>query len=137
MPKTIPKTTRNWTPVRRGHLYCSPSCGGGCTHEAYLTAKLKAERLARQCGNGWKPRVWENLGWHYAATSRGNHVKVHPYGRGMQGYTVFFGWPEGSGGDYTTQDTSIKRALANGLAVARQKAKDAQDLVRDLEEAIS
>lgn len=137
MPKTTPKITRSWSPIRQGDTYCSPGCGYGCTYEAYLTAHIKAERLAHRCGKGWKPRVWENLGWHYAATSHNNYVKVHPHDYGRRGYTVFFGCPEGVGGDYTAQGTDLKKTLAEGVAIARRKAKHATDLVKDVETAIS
>lgn len=57
----------SWTPVRRGPVYCSPACGGGCTRAAYDAAREAAADLARDLGPGWAPHVWENLGWHYAA----------------------------------------------------------------------
>ena len=64
---------RSWKAVRRGDVYCAPACGGGCTHAAYMQAQLGGERLARRLGPGFKPEVWENLGWHYCAVSKGNH----------------------------------------------------------------
>lgn len=57
-----------WTPVAQpGGIYCSPRCGGGCTREAFDAAAAAAEALAKRLGRGWKPHVWENLGWHYEA----------------------------------------------------------------------
>lgn len=132
--KTKTREVNRWKPVRRGEIYCSPGCGYGCTHKAYLTACLKAERIARRCGPGWKPRVWENLGWHYAATSPNNYVKVHPFREGG-GYTVFFGWPEGVGGTFTTQDSNLKRAVSMGLKRARSEAAEAAKLVKEIESA--
>lgn len=62
-----------WTPVRRGASYCSPACGGkgafGCTWSKFQTATRKAKALAKRMGKNWKPRVWENLGWHWEVTS--------------------------------------------------------------------
>lgn len=46
-----------------------------------LNRKDDAERNARNLvnklhGKGWKPRVWENMGWHYEAIS--GPVQVYP-----------------------------------------------------------
>ena len=61
---------RDWKPVRRGAVYCSPACGGGldrgCSWEKFQRVTTAARRLACQMGNGWKPDVWENLGWHFS-----------------------------------------------------------------------
>lgn len=57
----------SWKPVRKGETYCSSACGSGCTWKAYREAVQNAERLAKTLGQFWKPRVWENLGWHWAA----------------------------------------------------------------------
>ncbi len=136
MKKSKPKCDR-WKPVRRGDVYCSPACGYDCKHEAFLLAHLNAERLARRCGPDWKPHVWENLGWHYAATSAGNFIKVHPSKAlvGRPHYTVFFGAPEGSGGEYTTQGPNLKAAIAGGLAIARDQYWKALGLLQAIEAA--
>lgn len=79
MTRKTPKEP-DWKPVRRGLIYCSPACGGGCTVAQHLRATLAADKLVRQLthgtGRGWKARVWENLGWHYAA-ERGT-LTVYP-----------------------------------------------------------
>lgn len=133
--KTKPRSPKCdlWKPVRSGETYCSPACGYGCTYESYLEAHIKAERLARQCGPNWEPYIWENLGWHYSAHSKNNLVKVHPYSGGAKGYTVFFGWPDGPGGDFTAHGTGLKTTIRSGLETARETAKKANDLVRELE----
>jgi hypothetical protein len=59
---------RDWKPARRGKTYCSPACGMGCTETAHCNAVNESKALAKRMGKGWKPRVWENLGWHYAVT---------------------------------------------------------------------
>lgn len=61
------KAPPDWTPVLSGNRYCSPACGHGCTITEHDAAVKKAKALARLCGKGWKPRVWENMGWHYSA----------------------------------------------------------------------
>lgn len=68
---------RSWTPKRRGAIYCSSACGHGCTWAAYIQAVQEASYLAtvlNRKGAGWKPRVWENLGWYYEAYSGNVHV---------------------------------------------------------------
>ena len=67
-----------WTPVRKGTLYCSPGCGRGCSWAEHQEAKKKAEALAQRLGPGWRPVVHENLGWHYSATK--GKAEVHPVG---------------------------------------------------------
>lgn len=42
--------------------------GGGCKRVDYERAVQSAQDLASMMGEGWQPRVWENLGWHYSAT---------------------------------------------------------------------
>jgi len=56
---------RNWTPVLKGAIYCSPACGGKCTKDKFDEATDRAKWLADKLGPGWKPRVHENLGWHW------------------------------------------------------------------------
>lgn len=55
---------------RLGKLYCGSGCGRGCTWAECQKAIVQANRLLKRLGKGWKPRVWENLGWHYEAVSR-------------------------------------------------------------------
>lgn len=88
------KRQLSWNPLsRRGGIYCSPACGRGCTRAEFDRATRAADALARKLGGGFRPRVWENLGWHYAAelgrtaTYRRALVEVHPAGR--QSWTVY------------------------------------------------
>lgn len=41
-------------------------------------ATKNAAELAERLGEGWKPRVWENMGWYYSAFK--GVVQVHPPG---------------------------------------------------------
>jgi hypothetical protein len=91
--KTTKRETRgagpDWTPRAygtRGVFFCSPACGGDCRKSDHDFAYKKANALAKIMGTGWKVRVWENLGWHYAVESE--FVKVHPTSDGA-GYTVY------------------------------------------------
>lgn len=97
------------TPVRQGDRYCSPSCGGGCTWKEYQQAVRDADQLVKQLrGEGWKPVVWENLGWHFQAVS--GPVQVYGDRRGPGGklrYSCMISdKEEGSGGSsiWTNQD---------------------------------
>lgn len=56
----------NLGPVTRGDVYCSPWCGAKCTKAAFEDSTAKADALCAQMGAGWKPRVWENMGWYYS-----------------------------------------------------------------------
>ncbi len=66
---------KGWTPIRRAHVYCSPLCGGGCTYGEYNRAVKNAADLCARLGAGWKPEVWENLGWHWRVSN--GLVEVH------------------------------------------------------------
>lgn len=41
-------------------------------------ARSKAEALAARLGCNWKPRVWENLGWHYGAQALDGTFCIYP-----------------------------------------------------------
>ena len=76
-----PGSSDGWTPIRRGPYYCSPSCCGltsphRCTWAAYVEAKRASQAACAWLGNGWTPRVYENLGWHWSAVAPG--IEVFP-----------------------------------------------------------
>ncbi len=67
----------SWKPKLIGKQYCAPACGRGCTKSEYDRAvTLSNELVSRMKGKGWKPRVWENLGWHYEVYN--GYISVHP-----------------------------------------------------------
>ncbi len=72
--------TFSWKPKREGKLYCSPACGGGCTHAQYVKAHKLADRLIKKCekqaGGKWEKRVHENLGWHYCVSLVGGNIAI-------------------------------------------------------------
>lgn len=72
----------SWKAVRRGATYCSPGCGAKCTWEKYQHAKRMARALAKRLGPGWKPEVWENMGWHWKAAGPGGALV---YDQGIYG----------------------------------------------------
>lgn len=84
----------SWKPKRQGHVYCSPACRCGCLYESYVDRKRMADKLAADLGEGWRPRVWENMGWHAGADFGGTldkplmsiHIRKGLIGR--RGYTM-------------------------------------------------
>jgi hypothetical protein len=55
-----------WTPTHQPNgVYCSAGCGHHCTRAEFDRATKGAKKLAAKLGKGWKPRVWENMGWFY------------------------------------------------------------------------
>jgi hypothetical protein len=76
---TMATLPEKWTPVLRDGVYCSPACGGGkgiCDKSKYDLAVKKAKALAKRMGAGWKPNVWENMGWYYIV-GKGTPVDHH------------------------------------------------------------
>ena len=69
-------TKLNWKPIRKGRIYCSSACGFDCTYAEFQIATQKAKALAKKMGSDWKPRVWENLGWHYSTISKVGSASV-------------------------------------------------------------
>lgn len=57
-----------------------------CSSEAEATKKAK--ELAQYMGRGWKPEVWENMGWHYKAVYAGT---IHVYTSCHKGYHCVIG----------------------------------------------
>lgn len=83
---------KQWTPVLRADgTYCSPGCGARCTKDAHDEARRNAALLVSAMGPGWKPRVWENLGWHFEARLDSSEVECHvmPPNRNRDRYTCF------------------------------------------------
>jgi hypothetical protein len=114
----------SWTPRRRGATYCAPACGGRCTWAAHQQAETDAKQLAETLGAGWKPRVWENLGWHFSAERE--VIAVHKHGAD---YTAIFNGPGHSVvGRSRSPRLAVKRALqemknfVDGLSVALKAA---------------
>lgn len=82
--------TLSWKAKLNGKTYCAPACGGGCTKVAYDKAVRDADALvARMRGTGWRPFVFENLGWHYRAIS--GPVQVYPSSNGDGRFWVMIG----------------------------------------------
>ena len=106
-----------WTAVRRGHIYCAPLCGGGCTWAAFKLAEHAAAELAKKLGPGWSPRVWENLGWHCSVLDPTGALKVYVNhsGKGVITYSAHLGGE--NGGRWVKSGRTPRTAIR---AVARE-----------------
>jgi hypothetical protein len=114
---------KRWEPALVGEKYCSPACGGGCTKEAHDRAQERAAALAWQLGEGWRPRVWENLGWHHSATDKSGKLKVHPSDVDGSFFALF---GDGDGGEWRgngeTPEAAVKAAVAAAIREVRRVA---------------
>ena len=109
---------QRYKPQHRGTTYCSSFCGRGCTWDEFQLAKRDAKKLATSLGKGWKPDVWENLGWHYRVWSPCGRISVHPH------YTAFLGDPFESGGRWAEHGKTARSAIRNVIAVAKAKLEE-------------
>lgn len=118
------KSINGWTPRRRGEVYCSTLCGGGCTHAEYLAAKRHGRALALELGKGWTWRVWENLGWHYEAIK--GEAAVHEHrsvrGKGHRSVTVFFNCTPQVVANGQDANEVVAVAIARAKAISRALA---------------
>ncbi len=89
---------------------CASWCGSGSIGEEYHKAKRAAAALAKQLGKGWKPRVWENMGWHFEAVSLCGRLEVHG-GSGGRAFTAYLGEPSHPGGRWAQHGKTAKAAV--------------------------
>lgn len=100
---------------------------------AHIEAHREATALCLTLGGvstKWRPRVWENLGWHYGAISPCGRLKVYPHIHA--GYHAFLGSEDSSGGRWVesgrTAQAAIRKVVARGMS-----ERDVIDaLLRDL-----
>lgn len=122
--------SKEWKPVLRGRRYCSPACGAGCTHNAFLRAKTKGNDLAAQLGKKWKVKVWENLGWHYCVAHRTLGITVYP----QSDRTFWATTPLGmnGGNQYTGQGPTPQHAMQSMLRAIMEEFRRLQSLKNNL-----
>lgn len=127
----------SWDPVHRGDLYCAPACGGKCTWAAYQEAQKNAKALVLMLGKGWVPRVWENLGWHWAAQTTDGLMKVYPnISKGkVESYTAFLG--EGLGGQWAENNADPQTAIATALAAAQREVERIEKMVSTFKKTVA
>lgn len=113
----------SWKPRRLGRgpgaVYCAPGCGRGCTQREHDDAVARAARLTARLGGGWRPRVHENLGWHYAAMSSCGRVMVceEPL---LHKYIAYLGEAHSHAGRWTAWGNTPRTAVANVVAEAKR-----------------
>jgi hypothetical protein len=121
-PATLTEFAQGWTPVRRGHIYCSPRCGGDCTYAKFQLATNEANRIANLMGKGWTPDVHENLGWHYDVISPCRRIRVHgPYAMIHMGepFMVTIGEKDEVGFQWSASSKNPKTAMKKVIALAK------------------
>ncbi len=131
---------RNWTPVKRGGAYCSPACGGGeatCSIKRYEHAKAAGATCARDLGEGWTPRMSENLGWHVSVGSPCRRIWVSLYDAQLgkvTGYTAFLGPPNehGGSGKWAAHGKTARQAIEKVLEQAMHDLGLVQGVVSGL-----
>ena len=133
--RAVRATQDGWTPVRRGAIFCSPLCGGNCTHAAYLRAKRAATALAKELGPLWEPIVNENLGWHWKVRTRDGRLKLHPSGYDAS-FTAFLSPEDSDGGTLVASGASPILAIRLVQKEARAYAASARSMLAVCEDAL-
>lgn len=90
-----------------------------------------ANQLAKELGSGWKPYIWENLGWHFRAVSDCRRWKVHGnvFSDGIISYTAFLSPAGDWGGIVADTGLTPQKAVSNTRAVAMARIKELTDLL--------
>lgn len=136
MLKKEPKKL-SWKAVRRGDLYCAPACGRGCTSLEHMTAMNIARAMVERLGQGWKPEISENLGWHAWVRSPCGRIRLlaDKWRGELTGYSAFLNHasdhPGGKWvGNGATPEAAVKEAIKQGL----RYQKDVNAILEGLED---
>lgn len=131
------RTAQDWKPRSLpGGIYCSPACGARCRRKDYERANSDAAALCKRLGPGWKPRVWENMGWHWIVQNGDVEVRpdvVSAAKTRSQRVTFYSAWYQGlpsqiiSG--YHRNVRAALRDLAESLAEATAATERALQIV--------
>lgn len=118
---TVGELEQKWIPVLRGEIFCSPACGGKCKKSAYDQAVQISNEIASQLGEGWIPKVFENLGWHWKVI-KGNVEVSHV----ANGYSAILQFSLDQNYYFRADDLDPRKAV--------QKVRDQlQGVIRKLE----
>lgn len=127
-----------WKAVRKGGTYCAPACGRGCTHDEYVKALQKGKNALKLLKNkeGWKVRVWENLGWHVSLEKGGMSLHISEFTPGKIEYSVLFSADGRGGGEsFWTMKNEDSYSTDPNVVIQRQ-IMIAQKFVRQCTKAI-
>lgn len=104
-----------------GEVYCAPACGARCKTTDFIAAHQRAGFAIHALGRDWKPRIWENMGWHSAVISPCGRIKLHinVYRGKISGYTAFLGDPDSPGGNYAEHGATPRTAVRAVIAAAQ------------------
>ena len=120
-----PPMKRDWTPVLRNGIYCSPACGGSCTKADFDKATREAKKLAKKLGGDWKPEVWENLGWHWNVINGEVRMSLR-----RDGYNCFTYQSPQYWGTGETPEEAIDAALRQAAATTH-RAEEIENELRN------
>lgn len=99
-------------PVQVGNTYCSPACGWGCKLANYKKAVRGATALQKKLKGNWKGRVFENLGWHFDASSGPLTVVGDYHGEnGTARYTCYLEGHLVTRGSYSDPREAVEKVL--------------------------
>jgi hypothetical protein len=98
-------------------------------------AQVAADLLCKQLGGKpWKPHVWENLGWHYAAYL-GDNKEITVYPSQPQGFVCLAGYRGHCSGDcrwtlhsYANPNEAVLATLDEARKVIRLERDNFQKL---------
>lgn len=120
-----------------GGIYCAPWCGCNCTRAEYDRAVKEAGALAAILGDGWEPRVWENIGWHYSANKGVAQVSPNIKHTAIRhewtvyGYTAFFGGAHPIISSAETPKDALAIAIRDARGIEQRIATDLAALTTD------
>lgn len=97
-----------------------------------------AATLCKRLGPGWKPCVWENMGWHHRAERAPLSVHVFTGARGRISYWCMIARnPEDAGYGAPEINTGDMRTFNDPRAAVRATARAARILLQPLVDSVA
>lgn len=132
--KTKKRRPLSWTPRSgfdrdKGPTFCAPACGGGCTRAQFEHATTEARVLAARLGPKFRPRVWENLGWHWSARTRCSRIDVHPPHRGGRLFSAYINRDGETGGQFVGHGRTPLAAIRDAFRQAAARRDELNSLL--------
>lgn len=127
--------SEDWTPVKMESVYCSPACGCGCRLDDHNKAVDRAAKLTASLRGDWRPRVWENMGWHGEAIFENEEhdfiIKVSESRGGI--YWCHLNAPKQIVAESNDPQAAVDTAIAE-YKLHIEKMKNIEDVLSTLEE---